>query len=153
MKEELTDPFMDAMLYGVKTFELFGNKTLLPKDCIARLYKIPKMCKPSESPLSRPKPIDIDTLSDMMNERFTQSVLEDAQIRLRHQIEEHFKGILDKRGVSEQDWHDYGYRKMNNYGCEYYYKDKLFFRISYPKANIEPGSTKGTYSAYYEEIE
>lgn len=152
MKEETFDPYFDSILYSLQTFELFGNKTLLPKDSIARSFKIPKMCKPSKSPLSRPKPIDIDTLSDMMNERFTQSVLEDAQIRLRHQIEEHFKGILDKRGISEQDWHDYGYRKMNNRWCEYYYKDTPIFRISYPDLNIEPGSTEGTYSVFYEEL-
>ena len=155
MKEEITDPYIDSLRYALQCFD---NNTFFLKDKPPFNIKVPQSYASFDS-IANPLEVkhlsisEISKLSDILKEHRIESVMEQAQIRLQHQIEDHFKGVLDKRGISEQDWHDYGYRKMSNYGCEYYYKGKMIFRISYPKVNIEPGSTKGTYSAYYEEIQ
>lgn len=155
MQEEVTDPFTDSLRYALQCTDY---DSLFLKNRPPFNIKVPESYTSFDS-VANPLEVkhlsisELSNLADTLQKNPVESVIEQAQVRLSRQIEDHFKSILDKRGISEQDWHDYGYRKMNNYGCEYYYKGKMIFRISYPKANIEPGSTEGTYSAYYEEID
>lgn len=148
------DVFADSLRY---TLQCCCQNTFFLKDKPPFNTKVPEGYASFDS-VANPLEVkhlsisEVSKLSDILKEHQVESVMEQAQIRLRHQIEEHFKGILDKRGISEQDWQRYGYRKMNNRWCEYYYKDTPIFKISYPDLNIEPGSTKGTYSVFYEEL-
>ena len=82
-----------------------------------------------------------------------QSVIEQATERLHSDINEHFKGILKKRGISEDDWRKYGSYGVTGKMFEYYYKDECIFRVTHPESELNPGETSGNMVVYYWEVE
>lgn len=160
---DITDPFTDALRY----YTSFDRNRLIDiaktKDAMKLTMEAMSRCKTPiaapqpeshEDSLAVQKPINwnidkVSKLASILPQNPIESVIEQATIRLQHDIDEHFRGILKRRGISEEEWKQYGSYNTNGKLFEYCYKGECIFKITYPEAELTPGSTEGNMKVYY----
>lgn len=125
----------------------------------SQLYALEHFAPTSEAnPIAIHKKIDWTTekLAELQSQlpiNPIQSVIEQATERLISDVNEHFKGILKKRGISEDDWRQYGSYRTNGRLFEYFYKGECIFKITHPDPELKPGETSGNMVVYYWEVD
>lgn len=140
-----------------------NNDTTKDAFLQSRYYTLQSFAKASpqsehhEDSLAVQKPIGwtVDKLSkfkSILPENPIESIMEQATLRLRNDIDEHFRGILKRRGISEEEWKQYGSYNTNGKLFEYCYKGECIFKVTYPESELTPGSTEGNMKVYYWEV-
>lgn len=156
MQEEITDPYTDSIRYGIETFLNDKNAKWLKDRHPFKTPFVSKLCENSESPLTVHKTIsaaDLSKAADILQENLIQSIMTNAILKVQNEIDEHFKDLLKRKGVSEKEWRMYGeYSVVGN--CQVYsFNHKPIFKVFYPNVNLKPGATEGKVSVYYEELD
>lgn len=154
MQEEITDPFTDSIRYGVETFLNDKNAKWLKDRCPFKIPVASEPCDTAANPLYV-KPISVADLSkaaDILQENPIQSTITNAAEKVQNEIDEYFKDLLKRKGISEEEWRMYGeYSVVRN--CKIYsFNHKPIFKIFFPDVKLEPGATEGKVTIYYEEL-
>lgn len=155
MQEEITDPFTDSIRYGVETFLNDKNAKWLKDRCPFKMPVTSEPCDIVANPLYI-KPISVADLSkevDILQENLIQLTMTDAILKVQNKIDEQFKDLLKRKGISEKEWKLYGdCSTVKN--CQIFsFNHKPIFKIFFPDVKLEPGATEGKVSIYYEELD
>lgn len=83
-------------------------------------------------PLSQVKPISVQKLkelSDVLTENPIQNTISETARIVVRQIDEAFRNVLKKRGITESQWKEYGTAEEINHMIKYYYKGEFIFFV------------------------
>lgn len=86
----------------------------------------------SITPLSQVKPISVQKLKELSNvltENSIQNTISEAARNVVRQIDEAFRNVLKKRGITESQWKEYGTAEEINHMTKYYYKGEFIFFV------------------------
>lgn len=82
-----------------------------------------------------------------------QETMENAILKLNNKVEDYFRNVLNKNGITESEWLENGNCEVQGTLQRYFYKGKNIFNVSFPELALQPESTEGKYSVYYWEPE